>query len=901
MIRFDNFFEKYNDNDLSPFECVIENREEDPKNDCLLLAEPLKFVHPTREYFSKMFKDEEIDYQNKICLINKTRPNNEFIINVNKNENSRSEIHKTINNFENHSSENIYRLDNKLKKLEYKNKKYNGSKLNFESDEKIICDIIKSRNNKSLSDRKLDSTKNESKNKNFLNDNKFLGIKTKRNLLENQKESSFENSETNLYKKNKELNTFNVNFRLDNHIQNSGFSNKKFFSLKCRKNKMFNHGRWTDKEHRNFIEAIIKYGNNWTMIRQKILTRSASQARSHAQKCFLRLKKDFKIKSNVSLESFTLFNKIEKNIANKINNYKNKNIVNQNIINNPDGILDWAEIQNDKKELKILNNELFNKRKSFLSYKSNLIKLNEEKELIKELFLDYLINLNNLETNNIADFSNEMKDFVLKEFILINKNPKFNKKRFVKYFVSISNPKVQIGPIYDENYLEDNLTNLPKYSDDIENFRMKNINENLDRSSINILSDYENHNNKQNLLEINLCDHLSETNKIINCKCKINKKNIFMIEKESSKNEKKMITNLNEKFEHIKYESNQSISSENSKYYGSTICSPDTINSNIKKSSLNTSADYSKKNDKLLDRNAKKLQFNKNLTSPKNENCIKKNLGDIFYKVIDKEYDQLQTSSDDNFYTNEFENNSEYSVKFYPDCKSPSKNKENERIIGKYLFPQEMFHILDNGCFVDRDSKREELQEMYSGFGENQNVLNRRKSSLYDDLKNFFNQNMAEQKKEILTKKSLNSNLFNTTHFQYNLDDPLKNNKNIINNSKFQKHKPFIILNDSKVISSKNILNNNKSNDITEYVKIPNGEAKPLINIKNFKKSNVSEEELTDACKFFSDLIFPKGCINYNNFQNYKSDVSFLYRGIEKINFIKTHSICNIFLKLYFS
>jgi SHAQKYF class myb-like DNA-binding protein len=55
----------------------------------------------------------------------------------------------------------------------------------------------------------------------------------------------------------------------------------------------FNTGRWTPQEHSKFIEAIIIYGNDWKRVQQHIKTRSPAQARSHAQKFFIRLKKRF--------------------------------------------------------------------------------------------------------------------------------------------------------------------------------------------------------------------------------------------------------------------------------------------------------------------------------------------------------------------------------------------------------------------------------------------------------------------------------------------------------------------------------------------------------------------------------------------------------------------------------
>ena len=61
--------------------------------------------------------------------------------------------------------------------------------------------------------------------------------------------------------------------------------------IKEGKGVQFNMGRWTEEEHKKFLKGIIEYGNNWKMIEQLIKTRSRSQARSHAQKYFIKVKK----------------------------------------------------------------------------------------------------------------------------------------------------------------------------------------------------------------------------------------------------------------------------------------------------------------------------------------------------------------------------------------------------------------------------------------------------------------------------------------------------------------------------------------------------------------------------------------------------------------------------------
>lgn len=60
-------------------------------------------------------------------------------------------------------------------------------------------------------------------------------------------------------------------------------------------NSKYNSGRWTQEEHLKFIDGILEYGNEWKKVQSLIKTRSSTQARSHAQKFFLRIKKNLNI------------------------------------------------------------------------------------------------------------------------------------------------------------------------------------------------------------------------------------------------------------------------------------------------------------------------------------------------------------------------------------------------------------------------------------------------------------------------------------------------------------------------------------------------------------------------------------------------------------------------------
>ena len=58
-------------------------------------------------------------------------------------------------------------------------------------------------------------------------------------------------------------------------------------------------GRWTKEEHLRFLQAIKIHGREWKKVEQYVKTRSSTQARSHAQKFFVKLQK-----KGVSVESF---------------------------------------------------------------------------------------------------------------------------------------------------------------------------------------------------------------------------------------------------------------------------------------------------------------------------------------------------------------------------------------------------------------------------------------------------------------------------------------------------------------------------------------------------------------------------------------------------------------------
>ena len=90
------------------------------------------------------------------------------------------------------------------------------------------------------------------------------------------------NSKNNLQEENINLNENNLQ-RTNNNLESYNNSDNSYHI-----------GRWTEEEHQKFIDGILEYGNEWKKVQQIIKTRSSTQARSHAQKFFLRVKKIIK-------------------------------------------------------------------------------------------------------------------------------------------------------------------------------------------------------------------------------------------------------------------------------------------------------------------------------------------------------------------------------------------------------------------------------------------------------------------------------------------------------------------------------------------------------------------------------------------------------------------------------
>jgi SHAQKYF class myb-like DNA-binding protein len=133
----------------------------------------------------------------------------------------------------------------------------------------------------------ISDTKNEldqdKHNENLMREKKKLKIKL--SIIKDPINSSLSNNSTSDCNSSTNSNSSNLEKKL--------LKKNKDNKIKHRKIKDGNYqcGRWQQDEHQRFIEAILNYGNEWKQVQKHVGTRSSTQARSHAQKFFVKIKK----------------------------------------------------------------------------------------------------------------------------------------------------------------------------------------------------------------------------------------------------------------------------------------------------------------------------------------------------------------------------------------------------------------------------------------------------------------------------------------------------------------------------------------------------------------------------------------------------------------------------------
>ena len=253
----------------------------------------------------------------------------------------------------------------------------------------------------------------------------------------------------------------------------------------------FNSGRWSDDEHKRFLEGILTYGNEWKKIQNIIKTRSSTQARSHAQKFFLKIKKDLKLSNN-------------KNKNFKINN--NTNEINDNFsIKYFFDILNDNETNNNIKKLKLCNEQ----KEKILNFISKFPINENEKMNNKHNYKNYNVKKNKKYKNRELCF-NIIKDYSIRK----NNNLKKNENNIQ----IINNQHLNKNYSHSTNSESDFVFNGKKREKDFHNdefFYYNPFNINLFNTNFNIGLNNYNYNNNRNLFEdINDNNYIKENNQL---------------------------------------------------------------------------------------------------------------------------------------------------------------------------------------------------------------------------------------------------------------------------------------------------------------------------------------------------------------------------------------------------
>ena len=171
-----------------------------------------------------------------------------------------------------------------------------------------------------------------------------------------------------------------------------------------------NGGRWSYEEHIKFIEGIIQFGKNWKNVQKYVGSRTSAQARSHAQKFFLKLKTMKNNKFNFDFSGSNI-----KSLSDIIDIIKKNNSNPEYIINTLISLSDSISINETNTD-----NDLCR------SKSSDKILKDKETELVKEKDKNEILIKNDGDNNNI--FNNIKKDEKIKLDNNINKIKEINIK-----------------------------------------------------------------------------------------------------------------------------------------------------------------------------------------------------------------------------------------------------------------------------------------------------------------------------------------------------------------------------------------------------------------------------------------------------------------------------------------
>ena len=320
-------------------------------------------------------------------------------------------------------------------------------------------------------------------NPNYSNCNQFLGKKTKIHfdIIKKEEIKAINNNNCNLFNISNSQSTdssvinkdLEKNESLDLEQEKTEKSDINDYIddiiIKKLKNKdnngYLNEGRWSFQEHIKFIEAIAEYGKNWKDVQKYVRSRSSAQARSHAQKFFLKLKtmKNSKYDFDFSSNNIKNLSDIIEIIKRKEEyTKKGKEYIIDTLINLSKSIsCENLDLYKDVKKYSKNNNK--GKENGNEDEKNEEFEYNNNKELKVDIFND----LNNTDLKNENKIESKLYD---------NDKNKFNNNTKEIYQINNNNIINENNKIVNENniIINDNRI-INELKEDIINNKKNNI------------------------------------------------------------------------------------------------------------------------------------------------------------------------------------------------------------------------------------------------------------------------------------------------------------------------------------------------------------------------------------------------------------------------------------------
>ena len=287
----------------------------------------------------------------------------------------------------------------------------------------------------------------------------------------------------------------------DNNVSNI-FLNKNYEIENLDNENQFHSGRWTEEEHQKFIDGILQYGNEWKKVQQVIRTRSSTQARSHAQKFFLKIKKIIQ-NNNVNYnDKEKIIEIIANNIYTNINEKRNSLTKTQkekllNVI--------FSNIKYDEKNTEYNNdeNEEIGLEEDNLGYEKPKEKNND---LLPKNFNGDEIISGNLENKKIGLKRKLSKNFEIKDMDKI-----FSIQKDLSHRASMD---FSISKLSNTEEKRLNSFNCLRNNSNQDNKNLEN--NNLNNSNNNSQNNFDNCDNKNNKNNYIIHNYINVTNNIMN-------------------------------------------------------------------------------------------------------------------------------------------------------------------------------------------------------------------------------------------------------------------------------------------------------------------------------------------------------------------------------------------------